>query len=150
MQEIAPRPAEVQVVYDSLSDETLAQLPERIRSRIAGDTSVAYNHHDYDCEIIVNNPWRSGSDVRAYAFWDCRAEARTSKTRLRLTCGRTWTTYPTLAVASGRHLDDGPDEDGSLSATEPDGAANREPRLIIGRLQPPLGPRQVRLLQRPD
>ena len=33
---------------------------------------------------------------------------------------------------------------------ELDSAANREPCLVIGRLQPPLGSRQVQLLQRPD
>ena len=98
MRQIDARPAEVQEVYDNLSDETLAQLPERIRRRIAGDASVAYNHHDYDCELIVNDPWKSGSDVRSYAFWDCRAEQRTSKTYLRLTL---WQDLGTKLDSSG-------------------------------------------------
>ncbi len=88
MREIETPPSEVQEVYAGLSKQILAQLPERIQRRVAGDTSVAYNHHDFDCVLIVNRPWLSGSSVRAYAFWDCRAEARTSKTRLRLTLWR--------------------------------------------------------------
>lgn len=88
MREIDTPPSEVQEVYAGLTEETLTQVPERIRRRVAGDTSVAYNHHDFDCVLVVNRPWKSDSNVRAYAFWDCRAEAETSKTRLRLTLWR--------------------------------------------------------------
>lgn len=98
MRQIETPPSEVQEVYDSLSDETLAQLPQRIRDRITGESQVAYNHHDYDCELLVNRPWRSGSNVRAYGFWDCRAEQRTSKTYLRLTL---WQDIDTRLDASG-------------------------------------------------
>ncbi len=120
MREIETPPTEVQQVYASLSNETLAQLPERIRRKVAGDSSVQYNHHDYDCILTVNSPWKSGADVRAYAYWDCTAEARTKKTRLRITLfqdlgtkldtsGGTWqrTTRQSRSVvgpcASGRH-----------------------------------------------
>ena len=88
MRQIDTPPDDVQEVYAQLSPEVLAQLPSRIQSRIEGASEVAYNHHDYDCVLIVNNPWRSGSEVRSYAYWDCTAEARTRKTRLRFTLWR--------------------------------------------------------------
>ena len=88
MRQIEPPPAEVADVYTRLTSETLTQLPGRIRSQIAGDSSVAYNHHDYDCVLIVNRPWKSGSNVRSYAYWNCTAEARTNRTRLSFTLWR--------------------------------------------------------------
>ena len=98
MRGIEAPPAEVADVYARLDQETLGQLPERIRSRIAGDTSIAYNHHDYDCTLTVNRPWKSGSQVRAYAYWDCTAEARTKKTRMRLTL---WRNFDLIDASGG-------------------------------------------------
>ena len=50
-----------------------------------------YNHHDYDCDLIVNDPFKSGSKVRAYAYWNCSAEPRARKTSLRLILRRNFT-----------------------------------------------------------
>ncbi len=98
MRDIEPPPTEVAEVYASLTQETLAQLPRRIRRQIAGDRSVAYNHHDYDCTLTVNRPWKSGSNVRSYAYWDCTAEARTKKTRMSF---KLWSNFDLLDSSGG-------------------------------------------------
>ena len=99
--QIESPPTEVAEVYAQIPTASLNRLPQRIRDRIAGASSALYNHHDFDCVLTVNRPWKSGSLVRAYAYWDCTAEQRTDETYLRLTL---WENFTLIGEDGGEWL----------------------------------------------
>ena len=99
--QIESPPTEVAEVYAQTPTVSLNGLPRRIRDRIAGASSVLYNHHDFDCVLTVNRPWKSGLLVRAYAYWDCTAEQRTDGTYLRLTL---WENFTLIGEDGGEWL----------------------------------------------
>ena len=88
-------------MYAQIPAEALRQLPQRVRDRVSGVSSTTYNHHDFDCVLTVNRPFKSGSQVRAYAYWDCTAEQRTDETYLSLTL---WENFTLIGEDGGEWL----------------------------------------------
>ncbi len=69
-------PGWVNQIHAGLPQEIADQLPDAF-----GDGLAMSN--DYECDLTLNPPNRSGSNVRSYAYWRCTGSA-VHKTRLRL------------------------------------------------------------------